>query len=217
MNCRRIQSALSAYIDGELTGEEMLLIRRHLSDCEFCSDEYNSLQVVKKLLGSLETVDASNEWSSSLTAHAYAGGKPWWGRVKISDMVVFHSVKSVQVRTLTPRGVRLVRALALSTIFVFFAAVPLSSLEHLDQGVTGRLEASMVAPFLPWTANQKASSQVIGPIFQPQEDIRSMATDTGMLGPGSRYDISSASMSPSFVDSSWSPNNSLSFVSTTQK
>ncbi|MEN6371619.1 MAG: zf-HC2 domain-containing protein [Armatimonadota bacterium] len=53
MNCRRVSSLISAYIDGELTGVEMLEIRRHLEECRSCTLQYESLRNVKQLLSGL--------------------------------------------------------------------------------------------------------------------------------------------------------------------
>ncbi len=53
MNCRHISRLLSAYIDGELTGVEMLEIRRHLDACRSCNLQYESLRYTKQLLSHL--------------------------------------------------------------------------------------------------------------------------------------------------------------------
>ncbi|HUV04780.1 MAG TPA: zf-HC2 domain-containing protein [Armatimonadota bacterium] len=53
MNCRKVQSLISAYVDCELSGLEMLAVRQHLSDCGECTLEFESLLGVKKALGSL--------------------------------------------------------------------------------------------------------------------------------------------------------------------
>jgi anti-sigma factor RsiW len=50
MHCGRVSNLLSAYIDRELAGTEMLQIRRHLDDCPGCSAAYGSLRRVKSLL-----------------------------------------------------------------------------------------------------------------------------------------------------------------------
>lgn len=47
---------ISAYIDGELTGAEMLSIRRHLSECAECAREYESLLGLKEAMARLRTV-----------------------------------------------------------------------------------------------------------------------------------------------------------------
>lgn len=53
MNCSKIQSLLSAYMDGELPGHEQLQIRRHLSDCQSCAAEHESLLTTKRMISSL--------------------------------------------------------------------------------------------------------------------------------------------------------------------
>jgi hypothetical protein len=53
MNCRRVSSLISAYIDGELTGVEMLEIRDHLKSCRSCTLQYESLRYTKQLLSHL--------------------------------------------------------------------------------------------------------------------------------------------------------------------
>ncbi|MEN6520272.1 MAG: zf-HC2 domain-containing protein [Armatimonadota bacterium] len=53
MNCRRVSNLISAYIDGELTGVEMLEIRRHLDECQSCTLQYESLRNVKQRLSRL--------------------------------------------------------------------------------------------------------------------------------------------------------------------
>jgi len=53
VNCRRVNSLLSAYVDNEVTGVEQLQIRNHLRTCDCCSDEYESLLLTKRLLSGL--------------------------------------------------------------------------------------------------------------------------------------------------------------------
>lgn len=53
MNCRRVNSLLSAYIDSELTGEEMLAVRAHVEHCAECAEELDALLETKHLLSSL--------------------------------------------------------------------------------------------------------------------------------------------------------------------
>jgi anti-sigma factor RsiW len=57
MNCGRVSNQLSAYLDRELTGMEMLQIRCHLSDCDRCCAEYEALQRMKMLLGRLRSIE----------------------------------------------------------------------------------------------------------------------------------------------------------------
>lgn len=56
MNCRRVVNLISPYVDGELTGAEMLAIRRHLGECPECSEEYESLRMTKLAVARLRNV-----------------------------------------------------------------------------------------------------------------------------------------------------------------
>ncbi|MBI2841846.1 MAG: zf-HC2 domain-containing protein [Armatimonadetes bacterium] len=53
MNCRWVSSLISAYMDGELTGLEMIQIRRHVDGCRSCTLQYESLRNVKHILSNL--------------------------------------------------------------------------------------------------------------------------------------------------------------------
>lgn len=70
MNCRRVSNLLSAYIDAELTGFEMLDIRAHLDQCAPCRQEHQSLQETKRLLGSLALKTPRLELDALLHAEA---------------------------------------------------------------------------------------------------------------------------------------------------
>jgi anti-sigma factor RsiW len=56
MNCHRVVNLMSAFVDGELTGAEMLAIRRHITQCPDCSEEYESLKMTKLAVARLRTV-----------------------------------------------------------------------------------------------------------------------------------------------------------------
>jgi hypothetical protein len=58
MLCSRVKNLLSAYCDHELTGAEMLQIRRHLDACNSCREEHAALRQVKQLLGALPAAEA---------------------------------------------------------------------------------------------------------------------------------------------------------------
>src|SRR5262245_43327725 len=61
MHCGRISNLLSAYIDRELAGTEMLEIRRHLSHCAGCAAEHEALRRVKSLLSCAPPVQPSDD------------------------------------------------------------------------------------------------------------------------------------------------------------
>ena len=56
MNCRYVQSRLSAYLDFELSGAEQQQIRSHLEVCMECSSEFESLRRTKQLLKQMPVV-----------------------------------------------------------------------------------------------------------------------------------------------------------------
>jgi len=66
MNCRRVENLMSAYVDGELTGVEMLEIRRHLSDCEGCSSEYEAERALKQAVARLSTVSPRRDFAADI-------------------------------------------------------------------------------------------------------------------------------------------------------
>jgi len=68
MNCHRLSSLLSAYIDGELTGVEMIEIRRHVDGCPNCEAELDHLRATKRLLGRLRTAQPSAELPNRIFA-----------------------------------------------------------------------------------------------------------------------------------------------------
>lgn len=68
MNCRRVMNSISAYVDGELTGSEMLEIRRHLSDCRECSEEHDLVRAMKFSVARLRTVAPPDHLAASIVA-----------------------------------------------------------------------------------------------------------------------------------------------------
>lgn len=57
MVCGRVSNLISAYLDRELTGAEMLSVQRHLARCPTCSAERDAMQQMRQLLGSLGAVE----------------------------------------------------------------------------------------------------------------------------------------------------------------
>jgi len=57
---------LSAYVDGELTGVEMLEIRRHLSDCPDCAHEHESVLFTKRAVSRLANVAPTEDFMARL-------------------------------------------------------------------------------------------------------------------------------------------------------
>lgn len=66
MNCRRVNSLMSAYIDGELAGVEMLAIKRHLSACSACREEFESIRSVKRLMSTMAYVTPNGQLPAAI-------------------------------------------------------------------------------------------------------------------------------------------------------
>ncbi|MDO8683300.1 MAG: anti-sigma factor [Armatimonadota bacterium] len=69
MNCHRLSNLLSAYIDGELTGVEMIEIRNHLDGCPACQEYLDYLRATKRMVGRLRTAQPAPDFA----ARIYAG------------------------------------------------------------------------------------------------------------------------------------------------
>jgi len=83
MNCRYVESRLSSYVDEELTGFEMMLVRRHLARCESCERERQNILSTKRLLSSLQCVATCEDFESRLMK-AVLGSQSahWWERFR---------------------------------------------------------------------------------------------------------------------------------------
>ena len=68
MNCKSVESRLSAYVDSELPGEEMLEIRDHLRCCLCCRQEETDLRSLKRLMEHLEDAEPPAGFEERLTA-----------------------------------------------------------------------------------------------------------------------------------------------------
>ncbi|MGI8922894.1 MAG: anti-sigma factor family protein [Fimbriimonadales bacterium] len=53
MNCTYVLNRMSPYVDGELTGSEMLSVKTHLQACGRCSKAYDCCLRLKKLVSSM--------------------------------------------------------------------------------------------------------------------------------------------------------------------
>jgi len=63
MLCSRVQNLLSAYLDRELTGADMLDVRHHLARCPECRAEHDGLLRVKRLMGRLAAGEPATAFS----------------------------------------------------------------------------------------------------------------------------------------------------------
>ena len=54
LRCPQAKRLFSPYLDGAVTGAEMLALQDHLADCAECSEQYQSLRETQRLLMSME-------------------------------------------------------------------------------------------------------------------------------------------------------------------
>lgn len=64
MDCTRLSHLLSAFIDDELNSEEKRQVRQHLINCRQCNDHLDQLKEVRFVLGRLESIKPSYDFSA---------------------------------------------------------------------------------------------------------------------------------------------------------
>jgi anti-sigma factor RsiW len=69
MNCKSVQNRLSAYLDRELGGDELLQMRAHLSMCLECRSEAEGLRSLRALLGGMPVPEPPTDFAAKLTAN----------------------------------------------------------------------------------------------------------------------------------------------------
>jgi anti-sigma factor RsiW len=84
MNCKGIDSLLSPYIDGELSGREMRSVREHLNVCATCSAELEVVRMLKSDLTSLPEPDCDEQFEERLVEAVFRTQKRHSGRFKIA-------------------------------------------------------------------------------------------------------------------------------------
>jgi hypothetical protein len=61
LQCSRARGLFSPYLDGAVTGTEMLALQKHLSDCVECKGEYESLRRTQQLMANLKRPKAPED------------------------------------------------------------------------------------------------------------------------------------------------------------
>ncbi|MBS1717682.1 MAG: zf-HC2 domain-containing protein [Armatimonadetes bacterium] len=72
MNCSLASSYMSAYLDQELPGMHMILIRKHISRCPRCAQEFEELRTVKLLSMNLSSPEPSPTFERNLLVALHA-------------------------------------------------------------------------------------------------------------------------------------------------
>lgn len=108
MNCRRVVNLMSAYVDGELTGEEMLAIRRHMSECKECAQEHESIRMTKLAVANLRTAVPRTDLARSISMRLDVVQVPRYQRYVCSVFRTMHEKLSPVAAALAVSGLALV-------------------------------------------------------------------------------------------------------------
>ena len=58
LDCAKIRSSFSDYLDSAVSGQQMQVIAQHLDHCEACADEFAGLRAMQQSLATLGPVKA---------------------------------------------------------------------------------------------------------------------------------------------------------------
>ena len=73
LQCPQAKRLFSPYLDGAVTGTEMLALQAHLSDCAACNDQYQALRRTQQLLVSVRRPKGSDGFGSEVATGDFAG------------------------------------------------------------------------------------------------------------------------------------------------
>src|SRR4051812_45388320 len=75
MTCKGAVAKLSEYLDGELSGYDMLAIRNHLNSCAGCEREFADLRQLKWMVSNLIEEQPGEDFSARLKTNVFAAAK----------------------------------------------------------------------------------------------------------------------------------------------
>lgn len=116
---------MSAYLDAELTGSEMLDIRAHLEVCPGCRVEYQTLRDTKRLLSSLALRAPRAEFEALLGAEVARNASPL--KRFLPSWLDFRRYTAVSLTALPRRPTPLLAAAALSVAGLVLATATLDA------------------------------------------------------------------------------------------
>jgi hypothetical protein len=91
MLCSRVQNSLSAYLDSELPGEEMLRIRDHLHRCEGCRAEHEAVSQTRRLMRALGGAEPRHPFHLDAALAERAARPSWWRTWSLRASVALES------------------------------------------------------------------------------------------------------------------------------
>lgn len=126
MNCRKVQNLISAYVDCELTGVEMLAIRHHLSGCAECRHGFDQILQIKRSLGTLPYKQARPDLAGDICSRL--------DEVAVPAYVHLLNLASKRISLPNKRAFASM-AVALAAAFLMFGTG--SEVEFYNSGITG--------------------------------------------------------------------------------
>ena len=81
LNCAKIRSSFSSYLDSAMSGQQMQAIAQHLDGCDACADEFASLRAMQRSLATLGPVKAPADLGMKLRlaiSHEQAARRSSW-------------------------------------------------------------------------------------------------------------------------------------------
>ena len=76
MNCQTAQNSLSAYLDRELSGDQMMALRSHVEYCSECQSELESLRTLKSALCGLAKLKPREKLANDIIKQIKAQEQP---------------------------------------------------------------------------------------------------------------------------------------------
>ncbi|MGA8491678.1 MAG: zf-HC2 domain-containing protein [Terriglobales bacterium] len=124
MKCFEAKSMFSPYLDGAVTGTEMLSLSRHLDTCADCQREYVSLRQTQQLLTNVGRRKAPDDLSLKLrlaiSREVARARRPYFHDLRIR---VENAIQGIMV----PATVGLVTAVVIFGFLMGFLALPLQA------------------------------------------------------------------------------------------
>lgn len=150
MECSKVKELLNEYIDGTLSAQWKELVEEHLSKCKDCAEELTSLKAYLKTVGSLERVDAPEDFLQRVHERVKQGS-----RLKNVIQKIF-----VPVRIKLPFEVVGVAATVLFAIYLVKIMQPVEKITPDSSQVL----RSEIATKKPIKENEKLDLQVTTPV-----------------------------------------------------
>ncbi len=168
-------------MDGELTGVEMLEIRRHLDECESCSEQHDELLQGKYLLSCLPYAQPRPGFAEALCASLYCVQVPAYQKI-------FNGLMSFGKGRLTPVAAG---CLGLGAVVMFLVAQPGQTPQTYAQlpghsafaSSIGLEEASLNFPTVSYSAPESDKRRSYLPTDSGEDTSGRMMTLTSYSGP----------------------------------